>query len=93
MVEVVRLGISELGEEWRPLIALETGGTPVSEFAFPTAGTLLLGSEELGLSREALDLAGARVSIPMAGEKRSLNVGVACGIALERWASALCATP
>ena len=70
------------------LIALELGGAPVASFDFPARGVLLLGSEELGLSAELLDRADARVSIPMAGSKASLNVGVACGIALAFWSAA-----
>ncbi len=47
-----------------------------------------MGSEELGLSPEALRLADAsagRVSIPLAGAKRSLNVSVAFGILMHAW--------
>ncbi len=75
-----------------PVFALETGGRPLEEFAFPRAGTVLLGSEELGLSPEALTLADAglgRVSIAMAGAKRSLNVAVAFGILMQWWFSSL----
>ena len=72
------------------IVALELQGTPLSEFRFPARGVLLVGSEELGLSPEALALADAgRVSIPMAGAKRSLNVAVACGILLQAWAARL----
>jgi TrmH family RNA methyltransferase len=67
---------------------LELGGTPLEEFHFPERGIMLVGSEELGLSPEALNLAGrqaGRISIPMAGAKRSLNVAVAVGIVLQAW--------
>jgi TrmH family RNA methyltransferase len=70
------------------VFALELGGIPVDEFDFPLRGTVLLGSEELGLSPEALRLAEAgagRVSIPLSGSKRSLNVAVAFGILMQRW--------
>ena len=40
-----------------PFFALETGGTPIDEFDFPESGTILVGSEELGLSPQALKLA------------------------------------
>lgn len=76
------------------VVALELQGTPLGEFRFPARGVLLVGSEELGLSPEALGLAGAgRVSIPMAGAKRSLNVAVACGIVLQAWVARLRAQP
>jgi TrmH family RNA methyltransferase len=70
------------------VFALELGGTPLEEFHFPERGVMLVGSEELGLSPEALNLAGrqaGRISIPMAGAKRSLNVAVAVGIVLQAW--------
>ncbi len=72
--------------------ALEVGGTPLDQFRFPVPGLVLLGSEELGLSPEALqlaDCAAGRVSIPMAGAKRSLNVAVAFGILMHAWHGAL----
>jgi TrmH family RNA methyltransferase len=70
------------------VFALETGGRPLADFPFPASGTVLLGSEELGLSPEALALADGslgRVSITMAGAKRSLNVAVAFGILMQWW--------
>ncbi|MDX9785108.1 MAG: TrmH family RNA methyltransferase, partial [Spirochaetia bacterium] len=69
-----------------PALALELGGCSVADFAFPSRGVLLLGSEELGLSQPALALAGSkRISIPMKGLKASLNVAVAFGIAAHAW--------
>jgi TrmH family RNA methyltransferase len=76
------------------VFALELGGLPLERFSFPDRGIVLVGSEELGLSPEALALADAslgRVSIPLAGAKRSLNVAVAFGVLLSRWHSALSA--
>ena len=70
------------------MFALEEGGTPIEEFVFPERGTVLVGSEELGLSPEALDIARKSrgiVTIPMFGVKRSLNVSVAFGILLYVW--------
>lgn len=73
-----------------PVFALELGGTAVQEFPFPAKGLLLVGSEELGLSPEALawaDSKNGRVTLPLTGAKASLNVGVAFGIAANSWAS------
>ncbi len=67
---------------------LETGGTPINSFAFPGAGTVLIGSEELGISPEAAHAADrgcGRVTIPTSGVKGSLNVSVAFGILMHRW--------
>ncbi|MCX7039659.1 MAG: TrmH family RNA methyltransferase [Spirochaetes bacterium] len=78
------------------VFALELGGSPIGEFAFPARGIVLVGSEELGLSPEALRLADrslGRVSIPQAGAKRSLNVAVAFGILMQKWFSVLDAGP
>jgi RNA methyltransferase, TrmH family len=73
------------------VFALETGGISLNEFPFPEQGVVILGSEELGVSPEALALADdslGRVSIPLAGAKRSLNVSVAFGILMQAWSSA-----
>jgi TrmH family RNA methyltransferase len=75
-----------------PVFALETGGASIDEFQFPSSGTVLVGSEELGLSPEALRAANESkgcVSIPLAGAKRSLNVAVAFGILMQTWFSFL----
>ncbi len=74
------------------VFALEVGGTPLDQFPFPRPGTVLVGSEELGLSPEALEIADSalgRVSIPLVGAKRSLNVSVAFGILMQAWRSSL----
>jgi len=50
-----------------PFFALETGGTSLADFSFPSQGVLIVGSEELGVSPQALAAADAslgRVSIP-----------------------------
>ena len=72
-----------------PCIALELGGYAYDRFDFPDRGVLLLGSEELGLSPEALAGADVRITIPLFGTKASLNVVVACGIALAGWQRSL----
>jgi len=59
----------------------------------PARLALLLGSEGIGLTDEALDLADLRVRIPIAEAVDSLNVSVAAGIALSRLASPLSAGP
>jgi TrmH family RNA methyltransferase len=84
-----RGGIEVLGE-FGPAFALELVGGPIDEFAFPERGIVVLGSEELGVSRPALAACSlGSVRIPMRGAKASINVGVAFGILLERWTSRL----
>jgi TrmH family RNA methyltransferase len=83
------LALSRL-REVDEVVALEIGGTRLEDFRFPATGVLVVGSEELGLSPAALALArGGRVSIPMIGAKRSLNVAVAVGIVLQAWSHRL----
>jgi len=70
------------------VFALELGGTSIEGFDFPARGVLLVGSEELGLSPEALawaDSKNGRVTLELTGAKASLNVGVAFGIAANSW--------
>ncbi len=80
-----RIDLNSLPEDV-PVFALETGGTPITEFKFPKEGICIIGSEELGCSPEALKRARyGRVSVPMKGLKASLNVGVAFGILMQKW--------
>lgn len=70
------------------VFALEIGGTHIDEFDFPAEGTVIIGSEELGIGPEARAKAlgdGGVVSIPLYGAKASLNVAVAFGILMQRW--------
>ncbi|MBR5646500.1 MAG: TrmH family RNA methyltransferase [Treponema sp.] len=69
-----------------PIFALETGGTDLNDFIFPKNGICIIGSEELGVSPQALQAATyGTVTIPMKGLKASLNVGVALGILMQKW--------
>ena len=84
-----RKSIAEIPEDI-PVFALETGGTPIEEFKFPEKGICIIGSEELGVSPQALKRATyGTVTIPMIGLKASLNVGVAFGILMQKWVEAL----
>jgi len=78
------------------MFALETGGVPVTEFSFPSSATVVVGSEELGVSPELLRISEGslgRVTIPTAGEKNSLNVSVAFGILMYSWYHAIASKP
>ncbi|MBO4508850.1 MAG: TrmH family RNA methyltransferase [Spirochaetaceae bacterium] len=73
------------------VFSLETGGTDISEFKFPKKGLVIIGSEELGISPDALSKATyGCVTIPMKGMKASLNVGVAFGVLMQCWVASLC---
>ena len=83
---------TDSGGEEPPVVALETEGTDVASFAFPPAGVLALGHEELGLDPTLCRRArrdGTMVAVPHDGPKASLNVGVAAGICLSWWRASL----
>ncbi|WP_147634267.1 TrmH family RNA methyltransferase [Treponema pectinovorum] len=89
-----KMNLQELGEFAKqkeiPIFVLETGGTPIDKFEFPQKGICIIGSEELGVSPQALEKATyGCVTIPMKGLKASLNVGVAYGILMQKWAESL----
>lgn len=73
------------------LFALELRGEPIDTFVFPEHGMVVVGSEELGVSPEAIALCSQTVSIPMFGAKGSLNVGVAFGVLMNAWRRSLVA--
>ena len=94
LVDAIDEDLDELEEYSKkndiPIFVLETGGTPLEEFKFPKKGICIIGSEELGVSPEALKKASyGRVTIPMKGLKASLNVGVAFGILMQKWVESL----
>ncbi|MCL1817511.1 MAG: TrmH family RNA methyltransferase [Spirochaetaceae bacterium] len=93
-IERVKWRFAEAGEPENSsgLFALELGGTPLEEFAFPEEGICVIGSEELGVRPRLLEAAGRSrgvVSIPLGGTKAALNVSVAFGILMYRWRAAL----
>lgn len=49
-----------------------------ADFTLPTA--LVMGAEDVGISREIMDLCDTKVAIPMFGNIGSLNVSVAAGV-------------
>lgn len=81
---VVRL-IKQLRQDGIRIVALENNvpkTISLDKFKpkFPLA--LLLGEETKGHSKKLLQLVDDVVEIPMHGQKESLNVSVACGIAI-----------
>ncbi|MCK5546691.1 MAG: tRNA methyltransferase, partial [Rhodospirillaceae bacterium] len=53
-----------------------------TSFDFASTDTILLGSESSGVPDEVHNGADARLTIPMSGDARSLNVAIACGMVL-----------
>ncbi len=66
------------------VVALEQDSRSVSlvSYMVPTQAALIVGNEVTGVEPEVLALADDVVEIEMRGEKESLNVAVAAGIAL-----------
>lgn len=58
---------------------------PLHEFTFPSDAVLVFGSEGPGLSQEMISECEAIVAIEQFGSTRSVNVGVASGIAMYAW--------
>lgn len=80
----IRPVINDLKNEEFFVIALEQ--TPKSvdlkSLTKPNKFAVIVGNEVTGVSKEALELADVVAEIPMFGQKESLNVSVAAGVAL-----------
>ena len=77
--------ISNLKKQGFKIVALEqdSRSIPYTEFESDNVSVaLIVGSETEGVQKEILDLCDTIIEIPMHGEKNSLNVSVATGIAL-----------
>jgi tRNA G18 (ribose-2'-O)-methylase SpoU len=82
--------VASLKSAGATVVALEnnipgTQSLPDYQPAFPLA--LVLGEEVGGIEQSLLALVDVTVELPLLGQKESLNVSVACGIALYqfRW--------
>jgi tRNA G18 (ribose-2'-O)-methylase SpoU len=73
--------------EGLPLLAVDNlpGARPLETEPLPRACVLLFGQEGTGLSDAARDLADGVLSIAQYGSTRSINAGVAAGIAMHAW--------
>jgi RNA methyltransferase, TrmH family len=69
----------------RPLIALDPHGEPLEPSELPTRALLAFGTERYGLSRELLQRADARTSIPMRAGVSSLNLATSVAAVLFAW--------
>jgi tRNA G18 (ribose-2'-O)-methylase SpoU len=61
------------------------GSVPLETFALPANALLLFGQEGTGLSAAAREVATTVCSIAQFGSTRSINAGVAAGIAMHAW--------
>lgn len=78
--------IEKLKRKGVQVFAVEQNQRSISyeEAKIPEKLALIMGNEVQGVSKEVLDLCDSILEIPMHGEKESLNVSVAAGIALFR---------
>jgi tRNA G18 (ribose-2'-O)-methylase SpoU len=69
------------------VVAVENGpgARPLETTALPRRCVLLFGQEGTGLTPEAAAAADLVVSIAQFGSTRSINAGVAAGIAMHAW--------
>lgn len=74
--------------EGLPIIGIDNveGSVPIETTALPAECILLLGQEGPGLSPEALEASATVCEITQFGSTRSMNAGVASGIAMFAWA-------
>ena len=70
-----------------PIIAIDnvSGSVPMKSAALPDRCIMVFGSEKSGISDELLAGAVQIVAIEQLGSTRSVNVGVAAGIAMYAW--------
>ncbi len=69
------------------------GAVPLETVTLPRRALLLFGQESVGLSAEASDAASMVCSITQYGSTRSINAGVAAGIAMHAWIRQHAAVP
>ena len=76
--------LAELGYE---IVAIDNlpGSVPLESFSLPANALLLFGQEGTGLSAAAREVAPVTCSIAQFGSTRSINAGVAAGIAMHAW--------
>ena len=77
--------IDKLRRDGWSIVALEItdSAQDLTEFVAPDKVCLVVGHELTGIPEDILTNANAVIKIPMLGEKESLNVAVAAGIALH----------
>jgi len=81
--------LNELGQAGHTLYGASMEGIPVEEKVFPSRRTLVLGSEERGLSKKCRKRLDETLSIRMRREFDSLNVSAAAAIMIHRMSYAV----
>ena len=75
------------GENALPIVGIDNvpGSSSITDAALPAGCVLLFGQEGPGLSDEATKACASVLYIPQFGSTRSINAGVASGIAMYEW--------
>jgi tRNA G18 (ribose-2'-O)-methylase SpoU len=78
---------SHLAREGLALVAVDNGAgsVPIETARLPERCVLIFGQEGPGLTPQAREAAALTVSIAQFGSTRSINAGVAAGIAMHTW--------
>ena len=76
-----------MADDQRSIIAMDIveGAEPLHAVDFPLKSVLVFGAEGPGISNELIEAADMVVMIEQFGSTRSINVGVAAGIAMYAW--------
>jgi tRNA G18 (ribose-2'-O)-methylase SpoU len=79
--------VAHLADTGYTIVAVDNlpGAVPIETVALPRRSLLLFGQEGSGLTAEARDIAELVCSITQFGSTRSINAGVAAGIAMHTW--------
>jgi tRNA G18 (ribose-2'-O)-methylase SpoU len=79
--------VAHAGSEGLSLVGIDNvdGAVPIEDVSLPRRSLLVFGTEADGLSAEALAACSVVCGITMYGSTRSLNAGVASGIAMYSW--------
>lgn len=85
--ETVEEFVSAMKQDHKSIVAVENNveSEPLGSAAHTLEAVLVFGSEKSGLSSDMLARADRIVHIEQLGSTRSLNVGVAAGIAIYEW--------
>lgn len=81
--------IVEMQNRRKSIIAIDNieGSEPLNQVGLPKNAVLVFGQEGPGISEELVKKADKIVAIEQLGSTRSVNVGVAAGIAMYSWLS------
>jgi len=79
--------VEAMGERKRTIVAVDNiaGSTPLAQTKLPRNAVLVFGQEGPGISKELAHAVEYIVAIEQFGSTRSINVGVAAGIAMYAW--------